>query len=317
MSLRDRLPEVRVRSSRLTTALAIVGALALLLFVVRQDLVDLPDWFGGGESDPAPRGSVLYEGQEARSASEELLVDIGNGEAVVAVKAKQDHDKPGSILSGDFQPTNGTSSVADPDDRDVPANLVVKTDYCADGLITTTESPGEDGEDPVVEVRFEMGELFVCDTTLEHTAANDAAFRQDDTPTDFHGEFVAFVAGAAEATAAAAPCPRDELGRFADPELLRYLEEQLAQRFELPRSRVEVVAGQPGQSDTATQRELRDQLESYANRQDPEDPSQTYEALTIEYLSSSEGDAVEDSCYRDPGERDLETLEDVEAPDVR
>jgi hypothetical protein len=314
MAVRERVTEVR--RGRLTTVLAIVGALVIALFVLRRDFVDLPDWFGGGESDPAPRGTVLYEEQEARSASENLLVDVGNGEAIVSVKAKQNHDRPGSILNGDFQSTNGTSSVADPDDRDVPANLVVKTDYCADGLITTTETPAGDGGDPVVEVRLEMGDLFVCNTTLEHTADNDAAFQQDDTPTDFHGEFVAFVAGAVETTAAAAPCPDDELERFAEPELLRYLEGRLAEQFDLPRSRVEIVAGEPGRSDEETRGELRDQLESYANHRDPDDPDRTYEALSIEYLTG-DGDAVADSCYRDPGEQDLETLEDVDAPDVR
>src|SRR5690606_11760455 len=61
-------------------------------------------------SDPAPRGDVLYEAQEARTASKELLMDIGDGEAVVAEKAPQNHDMAGSILNGDFQSTYRPSS---------------------------------------------------------------------------------------------------------------------------------------------------------------------------------------------------------------
>ena len=147
---------------------------------------------------------MIYEGQEARTASERFLIDVGDGEAVVSVMAKQNHDKSGWLINGDFQSTNGTSSVADPSDRGTPAKLRVAVDYCASGVISTER----DGDDRTV--TFDMGELFVCDTTLEHTADNDAAFQQDDTPTDFHGDFVSFVAGAVEA-AAAPPCPADQL----------------------------------------------------------------------------------------------------------
>lgn len=295
--------------------LAIGGLGVAILLFLRQGIIEIPKLFDGGESDPAPRGSVLYEGQEARSASEEFLVDIGNGEAVVSVKAKQNHDKPGNIFSGDFQSTNGTSSVADPDERDNPAQLVVKVDYCASGLVTRTDTPSEEGDEVTTTVRLELGELFVCNATLEHTPENDAAFRQDDTPTDFHGEFVSFVAGAAEAVAAAAECPTDELERFGAPEIVDFMESQLAEQFDLPVSGVEVVAGTPGETDETTKDELRDQLESYANLQDPDDPDQVFEALSIQYLSG-DGEAVEDSCYRDPGDQDLDTLEDVEPPDI-
>jgi hypothetical protein len=100
------------------------GFVAVLLLVSRLDWLDvpgLPDWFSGGESDAAPRGSVFYEGQRARSASEDFLIDVGDGEAVVAVKARQQWDTRGGVLSGDFVPgENGTSTVADPDDRDTP-----------------------------------------------------------------------------------------------------------------------------------------------------------------------------------------------------
>jgi hypothetical protein len=294
--------------------IAVLGALVLFTLQRAFFNFDLPDWFGGGESDRAPRGTVIYEGQTAESASENFLIDIGNGTAIVSVQAKQDHDTPGNIFSGDFQPTNGTSSVADPDDRGQPARLEVKTDYCSDGTITTTRTPDEDGQGMVTTIELDLGHLFVCNTTLEHTVANDSAFQQDDTPNDFHGRFVSFVAGAAETTAAAAACPDDELAQFGEPQLIEYMEGQLADRFGVPRGNVTVHAGEPGQTAQAEQDDLRDRLESYANLQDPDDPDRQYEALTIEYLSSDE-DAVTDSCYMDPGETDLETLDQLDAPD--
>ncbi len=293
-----------------------VGIGALGLIILQRTVIDLPDLWDGGESDPAPRGTVIFEGQTAESASEEFLIDIGNGTAIVSVKAKQDHDKAGNIFSGDFQSTNGTSSVADPDDRDLPAQLEVKTDYCADGVITTTATPDEETDEIVTTIELELGDLFVCNTTLEHTEDNDAAFRQDDTPTDFHGRFVSFVAGAAETAAAAAACPTEELERFGEPELIEFMERQLAERFEVPRANVEVVAGTPGQSSDETRDELRDQLESFANLQDPGDPDREFEALSVQYLST-DAEAVADSCYRDPGGVDLDTLDDVDAPDPR
>ena len=309
---------VVIRQGRFRTFLLIVGAGVLFMVVSGLGIVDIPgvpDWFGGGgEDDPAARGSVFYEGQEAKSASEEFLIDIGDGEAFISVKAKQDHDKSGNIFNGDFQSTNGTSSVADPDDRDVPARLVVKTDYCAEGTITTTETPDPDTNQIETSIEFDMGKLYVCDATLEHTAANDSAFKQDDTPTQFHGRFVSFVAGAVETTAAAAACPTDELEQFTDPELLQYVQEQLGERFNVPPVNVEVTAGEIGTTSSATQRELRDRLESYANKQDPDDPDRTFEALSINYLSG-EGEAVADSCYKDPGGTELTNLNSVDAPD--
>jgi hypothetical protein len=299
------------RGGRIVPALAVVGAGALLFAGVNWGVIDLPNWFGGGRSDPAPRGTVIYEGQEAKTASEDFLVDVGDGEAMVAVQAKQNWDRSGWIINGDFQSTNGTSSVADPEGGGRPARLAVKVDYCADGTITTTETRGDD---PVTAVRFEMGRLYVCDATLEHTTANDAAFTQDDTPNDFHGSFVGFVARAVETTAAASACPSDELAKFRSREYRSFVREQLADRFRVPIANVDVVAGRIGRSDDGTQRELRAALESFANRKDPDDPSKTYEALTIQYLSG-DGEAVIDSCYRDPGGRKLDELASVRAPE--
>jgi hypothetical protein len=163
-------------------------------------------------------------------------------------------------------------------------------------------------------VRFEMGELFVCDATLEHTAANDAAFKQDDTPNDLHGAFVSFVARAAETTAAASACPTDELAELATPDYTAFVRSQLAERFGLAEDDVVVVAGRPGRSDEATRADLRARLESFTSVQDPDDPSATYEALSIQYLSG-DGEAVTDACYVDPGSRELDDLDSVRAPD--
>jgi hypothetical protein len=302
------------RFGKLVMLLAIVGAGALVLGVTRSGLLDLPDWFGGGESDPTPRGDVIYEGQQARTASEEFLIDIGDGEAVVAVKARQNHDRSGWLINGDFQSTNGTSSVADPDDRDLPARLRVTVDYCADGTISTTESRDPDTDEVVRQIRFDMGDMFVCDATLEHTAQNDAAFKQDDTPNDFHGRFVSFVAGASQTTAIAAECPRDELARFRTREYTRFVEGQLAERFGVSRDEVEVVPASIGESDADTKRSLREALDAYATTRDPDNPDREYEALSIQYLSANRA-AVDDSCYRDAGARDLDDLGSVPAPD--
>ena len=299
------------RGGKILRALAVVGAGAVVLAVLNGAIIDLPDWFGGGSSDPAPRGAVIYEGQEARTASEAFLIDIGDGRATVAVQAKQNWDKAGWIINGDFQSTNGTSSVADPKDRGVPARLAVKVDYCAEGTITVSESGDEEG---VTSIRFDMGRLYVCDATLEHTTANDSAFKQDDTPNDFHGSFVSFVARAAEATAAASACPTDELAKYRTDEYTSFVRRQLAERFRLPVADVDVVAGRVTESDDATERKLNAALESFANKRDPDDPSKTFEALTIQYLSG-DGEAVTDSCYKDPGARELDDLDNVPTPD--
>lgn len=311
---RGQLRREPANRSRVVTVLAIVGALvvASMLFN-RSNLFDLPDWFGGGESDPTARGTVEYKGQQATAASEDFLVDIGDGEATVSVRAQQKWDTPGGVFSGDFVSTNGTSSVADPEDRDKPAALKVKVDYCADGLVTSYDAVDPQDGEPPRQITFEMGDLWVCNTTLEHTRQNDAAFKQSDTPTIFHGEFVSFVARAGEWTAAAAKCPTEELAEFQNDEFMAHVRSQLATQFGVPESAVEVTPGKPGTTDDKTQRELRNRLESYANAEDPDQPSKTFRALDIQYLSN-DGEAVKDSCYKDPGRRSLDDLDSVTAP---
>jgi hypothetical protein len=302
------------RTYRRALSLGLVVGAAVLVVVLAVSLIprfDLPNWFEGGRSEPAPHGDVIYRGQRATSASERFLVDIGDGEAVVAVRARQNHDKSGWLINGDFQSTNGTSSVSDPADGGSPATLRVAVDYCASGTITAIQQTGGERERAVT---FDLGELFVCDTTLEHTADNDAAFHQDDTPDEFHGRFVSFVAGAVEAAAAAAACPTDELERFRTPEYIDYVRNQLAGRFGVPADRVEVTAPTIGASDDDTQHALDERLSSFLEHHDPDHPRRTYEALSVSYLSG-DGAAVTDSCYRSPGATDLDDLQGVELPD--
>jgi hypothetical protein len=292
---------------RVVTILAVVGLVVVVVAIGRvANLFDLPGWLDGGRSDPAPRGDVIYEGQRARSASERFLIDVGDGEAVVSVMAKQNWDRHGWLVNGDFQSTNGTSSVADPANRDAPAKLRVAVDYCASGVISTN---GDDGP----AVTFDMGELFVCGTSLTHTADNDAAFKQDDTPNDFHGQFVSFVSGAAEAAAAASPCPTDQLEQFRTRQFTSYVRDQLAGQLGVPASDIDVTVPTVGASDEDTRADLDERLTSFLERRDPDHPDRTYEALSIQYLSG-EGTAVTDSCYRDPGATDLDDINDIALP---
>jgi hypothetical protein len=291
-------------AARLLLALAVVVVGALVVLALDGRFFDLPGWLDGGRSDPAPRGSLTYKGQEARAASERFLVDIGDGEAIVELKAKQNWDRRGWLVDGDFQSTNGTSSVSDPDDGDLPARLRVAVDYCADGTLTTTTA---DDDGRTLAVAFEMGTLYVCDTTLEHTTANDAAFRQDDTPADFHGRFVSFVSRAAEATAAASACPREELAEFRSADYRAFVAEQLAERHGLAAGDVDVTVGDIGRSDDETRGRLQEALDRVTSLQDPDDPDVRYEALSVQYLAG-DGAAVEDACYLDPGSRDLDSL---------
>jgi hypothetical protein len=104
------------------------------------------------------------------------------------------------------------------------------------------------------------------------------------------------------------------LARVRSDEFTGFVEERLAERFGVPRGDVEVVRGSIGESDEDTKRELREALESYATMRDPDDPDTVYEALSIRYLSADRS-AVDDSCYRDAGARDLDDLDSVAAPD--
>lgn len=277
-------------------------------------IVDFGHLFKGGKSDPAPHGQVMYKGQTARTASERFVIEIGRGESTVDVKAKQNWDKRGTFWNGDIQSTNGTSSVANPTDRDLPANLKVQMRYCADGLQEATyEEDQHSGKRRLASISFSMGNLTVCDATLRHTPENDAAFKQDDTPDNFHGGFVSFVAGAVETAAKAAPCPQEELGKYTQGDYLEFARRTLAEQYGLPETSVHVAPGVIGTSDTTTQDLLRGQLKNYATMHDPKHPSREYKALDVQYLST-DASAVTESCFTDIGGMQLDKLSGLALP---
>ena len=180
----------------------------------------------------------------------------------------------------------------------------VAVDYCASGVITTER----DGDDRTV--TFDMGELFVCDTTLEHTAGNDAAFQQDDTPRT--STATSSASWRASTAAAAPPCPADQLEQFrtgtSPPTSPSSSWTSWASRRRHRRRGTHPGRqrrGHPGRAGRAP-----DQLPGATG---PREPGPTYEALSIQYLSG-DGTAVEDSCYRDPGATELDDINDVALP---
>jgi hypothetical protein len=300
------------------------GALVIGYGALKGFGVDLPfPNFDGGEPDPAPEGQVYYEGQDAKTVTEEFVMPIGNGTARVSIEANQNWDRHGTAWNGDWQSTNGHAEVSNPDDRDEPALLEVEMEYAADGVITVTpEVDPENGEvladeatgEPVVgQVTYEMGNLWVIDADYEESAANEAAFLQDDTPADFQGEFESFIKRAAEDVALASDSS-EALAEYQEPAVIQDVRTRLADRFDVPVERVEVVAGEIGVSSDETQEDLRDRLDSYANKRDPR-TDETYESLDIAYLGG-QGTAVEDANFLEVGRRDLEDLAEVEAPDL-
>jgi hypothetical protein len=294
---------------------AIVAVAGLAIGAAKLDMLPQIDWFDGGKSDPAPKGDVFYEGQTAETASAELMFEIGRGEAIVAAKAKQNWDTPGGIFSGDFQSTNGTSFVRDPDDHGEPAKLTVEMRYCANGIIQTETTKNAESGASETTATFELGDIFVCDAILRHSEENDAAFAQDDTPANFHGRFVNFVSGAVETMAKAAPCPIDELDAYTSPQFNLHLQQLVATDLGIPASKVTVRKGTIGTSDDQTKRLLQQDLDSYANYEDPDDPSEILQDFDFQYLSGG-GKPVSDSCYNNIDQIGLEELENIRMDDA-
>lgn len=297
-----RLPDFMYKAG----ALAAIGGLAF--GAIKLNVLPNVDWFDGGQSDPAPKGDLFYEGQSAQTASSELMFEIGRGKAIVAAKAKQNHDKKGGLFSGDFQGTNGTSFVRDPDNHDEPAKLHVEMRYCADGKIEKTTTTNEQTGISQITAEFNLGEIFVCDAILRHGKLNDAAFAQDDTPADFHGNFVNFVSGAVEAQAKAAPCPVEELTQFTTPQFKGHLRQIIAADLGITSENVTISGGEIGQSDDTTKRALKRQLDSYANFENPNDPSEVMQDFDFQYLSGG-GKPVDDACFNDISQVDLDSLD--------
>lgn len=292
-----------------------VIAVAVYVFVglsnsVGIDLPNLPNPFGHDGDDQA-HGSLRLEGQSALTATDSLVVKIGEGEATVAIKAHQNWDKPGGPFppSFDFQSTNGTASVRDPDEHDQPATITVGVDYCADGRITrraALDSSGEPASPDLDVITYDMGELFICGVHWLPTAENEGAFSQDDTPADFQGAFEELIKNAAVTAVEASECPDTLVENYTTDDYLDFVAEALAEREGVPRGSVEVTAGTQGNTSAETQAELLQQLEDFVATND----------LDIDAFSGS-GTAVEDSCFVNTRGESLDELNDVQVPDPR
>jgi len=269
----------------------------------------------GGESDQAPRGPMSAKEHVPQTASDKFLTQIGTGIARVAVKAKQDYDKPGGFISGDVVPTNGTASVADPDDREQPALLELKTRYCADGMITRTDIiENADGKKTVTKkIKFEMGKITVCGVDWLPSEANEKAFDQGKTKRKFNGPFESFVKNAAIVTGEAV-CPQKELeaSYINNPDYLTVTAMNLAKRHDIPITDVEVIAGSVGRTDEVTKKNLKAAIDSYTNKTDPK-TGKSYPALT--FVLPHGGESIEESCFTDQSGVKLSDLHSLVAPD--
>lgn len=310
-------PIVVVQPERRFGRVARVGGIAGAVFLLANYLN--PGFIGGikgwvdgltegGESDPAPQGVVIYQGQTVETASGNFLIELGQGEALVSVKAKQNHDKKGGLFSGDFQSTNGTSHVRDPDNSGKPATLHVETRYCADGYVEKETITDNATREQSTNVTFHVGQISLCDAILRaDDARNTASFKQDDTPNGFHGDFVAFVSKAVQVQAQAAPCPTEEIEKFMSPEFNAHARSALAKSMAIPEENVTVVNGSIGKSSDETKQQLKAQLDSFANKIDPDNPTKTYKSLDMQFLTG--GKAVDESCFKDVGRLAFDTLE--------
>lgn len=288
-------------------AVVVVGVMVVLGSGLLKIDNPLGDLFGGGKSDESAKGEVIYEGQTAKSASERFMIEVGRGEAIVSVKAKQNWDTPGGPLSGDIQSTNGTSSVRDPENNDTPAKLALDVRYCSTGYVEVETEETEAGHSKTTKVTVHLDDLVVCDVVLPMNERNAGAFHQDDTPDEFNREFVGFVAGAVEVAGKAAPCPTDQLAAYQTKEFNQHLREEMAKSMGVPVDIVEVEPGEVGESPQDVKDQLKKELDSYANKVDPDDPSKTFQGLDMTYLHGG-GAAVDDACYVDAGAKPLEEL---------
>lgn len=293
--------------STIRAAVGVGVAIVIVIFglgLMNRVGLDLPNPFDDGhDGDDQAHGQVQVEGQTPQTATDTFVVKIGEGTATVSVKAHQNWDRPGGILSGDVQSTNGTASVRDPDHHDQPAHITVGVDYCAEAQVTrqaTTDAPTDDA------VTVELGDLYVCDVEWLPTRENEAAFAQDDTPADFQGRFEEVVKGAATAAVAASECPDTLEERYSTDEFLDFLAGGVAERSGVDPSQVTVHPGQAGTTSAETRQDLLVQLEAFTDDED----------LDIDAFSGS-GTAVEDSCFLDTDGTALSGLDQTAAPDPR
>jgi hypothetical protein len=278
----------------------------------------LPDFMKGGQSEPQPHGTIRYKDQEVRSAATRLLLPIGRGRAIAEIKARQNWDKKGGIFSGDVQSTNGTSSVRDPEDNDQPAELRVDTTYCVQGFSSIVtegkikEETSPDGTtstslvEEKVKLVFDPEGLVVCDARLDAgDRYNNAAFHQDDTPSDFNGNFRSRVTGGAEATVKAAPCPTDELAQFQTPEFQEHLQDLIAEENGLEEAEVEVKSiDEIGKTDAETKKSLKNTLKRFARGVNSK--GNKIKGLDIQYSANTE--TLSNSCYQSMGAVDIDDI---------
>jgi hypothetical protein len=104
---------------------------------------------------------VIYEGQEAKAASENFLVDIGDGEAMVAVQAKQnwgpvrvDHRRRLPVDQRDVE--RGGSAGRRPAGPLGGQGGLLRRRH--------DHNDGDAGDDPVTSIRFAMGRLYDLDS---------------------------------------------------------------------------------------------------------------------------------------------------------
>lgn len=294
----------------LAAYVAIYGVIGLFNSVTGLDMPNLPNPFDNGhDGDDGAIGSLRLEGQTALTATDSLVVKIGEGEATVVIKAKQNWDRSGNFSDGDFQSTNGTASVRDPDNTDQPAHITVGVDYCSEGRVVRSaglNSDGQPGDPDQDEITFDMGDLFVCGVHWLPTAENEAAFHQDDTPDDFQGAFEELIKGAAVAAVAASECPDTLVESYTTDDYLDFVTGAVAEREGVSADQVTVTPGTPGTTSAETQAELLQRLEDFVDTND----------LDIDDFSGS-GSAVEDSCFVDTRGEALDGINDVQVPDPR
>ncbi len=303
------------KARRFLAAGATLVAAVFLYEGVHEFVPSLPDIPGisalkGGHSDPGASGMVNYEGQAAEHYYTRITVPIGDGVAKVQEKGKRDWDRPGGLLQWppDAVPTNGTSQVRDSKHGDRPATLDVTMTYCADGIFDKQTFPNKDTGVADYKYVFNMGKIVVCDSKLLHTKHNDAQFNQHNTPATFNGKFVSFMSQAAETTAAAAPCPTEELEKYTTPKYLRAKAQTIAAQLGEPVADVTVTAGAIGKSTPAEKAKLRSQLNNLTQLRDSN--GKKIARLDVNFISG-QNTAVKDACFAPIPKEKLSDIKDV------
>ena len=289
------------KTAEAVSAMAIAVVFVVLAVVAVGVGWKIWDVLGGGHDGQKKPGGTISVGQQMpTTVTNKFAVRIGDGTQLVSIKADQNWDKHGWWPNIDFQSTNGTASVRDPDDHDQPASIKVGVQYCATGTLTRISQVDESGKaiDPASDqITFDMGGLFVCDVKWLPTADNEAAFHQDDTPDDFQGLFQERIKGAVLAATKAAPCPKRLDGYYTSQQYLDFAAGALAKQLAVPVERVKVLPGKQGMTSLEDQDSLRAGLDAFVKTAH----------LDINFFSGK-GEAIDDSCYVDLGAVPLESL---------